>query len=159
MSTGMARRMSRLEAATEEEMDFGSWFLLLLASVNGDQAAKAEYQRAREAYPASHERFNEEFWAPFKPGGSHYSAGGIWEEIQSGLGKGERHSQISGDGSLVHHARVGVQPARQIHREDDQTAGAPLTFGLDERKRLAHRGGEWARMSRAEQRVHDDVRA
>jgi hypothetical protein len=77
--------MSRLEAATEEEMDFGSWFLLLLASVNGDQAAKAEYQRAREAYPASHERFNEEFWAPFKPGGSHYSAGGIWEEIQSGL--------------------------------------------------------------------------
>jgi hypothetical protein len=23
-------------------------------------------------YPASHERFNEEFWAPFRPGGSRY---------------------------------------------------------------------------------------
>jgi hypothetical protein len=30
-------------------------------------------------YPASYERFNEEFWAPFKPGGSHYRPGGIWD--------------------------------------------------------------------------------
>ena len=56
MSTGMARRMSRLEAATEEDKDFGFWFGMLLASVNGSQAqqdaAKAEYRRAKEAYPA-----------------------------------------------------------------------------------------------------------
>jgi hypothetical protein len=81
--------MSRLEATTEEDKDFGFWFGLLLASVNGSQAqqdaAKAEYQRAKEAYPASYERFNEEFWAPLKPGGSHYRPGGLWDEIQSGL--------------------------------------------------------------------------
>jgi hypothetical protein len=35
MSTGMARRMSRLEAATEEDKDFGFWFGMLLASANG----------------------------------------------------------------------------------------------------------------------------
>ena len=88
MSFGMARRMSRLEAATEEDKDFGFWFLLLLRSINGSQAqqdaAKAECQRAKEAYPASYERFNEEFWAPFKPGGSHYWPE-IWDEMQSGL--------------------------------------------------------------------------
>jgi hypothetical protein len=86
----MARRVSRLEAATEEDKDFGFWFDLLLASVNGSQAqqdvAKAECQRAKEAYLASYARFDEEFWAPFKPGGSHYRPGGIWDEMRSGLG-------------------------------------------------------------------------
>jgi hypothetical protein len=71
MSTGMARRMSRLEAAAEEDKDFGYWFDLEIAVSNGSEAqrevARAEFQRAKEMYPASYERYNEEFWAPFKP--------------------------------------------------------------------------------------------
>jgi hypothetical protein len=58
--------------------------------VNGSQAqqdaAKAEYRRAKEAYPASHERFNEEFWAPFKPGGSHYGPGGAAADADEVVG-------------------------------------------------------------------------
>jgi hypothetical protein len=81
--------MSRLEAATEEDKDFAFWFDLGIAAINGSEtqreAARAKYQRAMEAYPASYERFQEEFWAPFKPGGSHNRPGGVWDEMQSGV--------------------------------------------------------------------------
>jgi hypothetical protein len=88
-----------LEAATEEDKDFGFWFDLEIAAVNGSEAqreaVRAEYQRAKEMYPASYERFNEEFWAPFKPGGSHYRPGGIWTTAASNFG-GKDHKMSTG---------------------------------------------------------------
>jgi hypothetical protein len=61
------RRLAKAERESQADENC-DWLLLGLAALDGDEAARAKIKRAaRERWP-SYERF----WAPFRPGGSHY---------------------------------------------------------------------------------------
>ena len=67
MATNLERRLAKAERVSQAD-ESCDWLLLGLAALHGDEAARAKTERAaRERWP-SYERF----WAPFRPGGSHY---------------------------------------------------------------------------------------
>ena len=67
MATNLERRLAKAERESQADENC-DWLLLGLAALDGDEAARAKTERAaRERWP-SYERF----WAPFRPGGSHY---------------------------------------------------------------------------------------
>jgi hypothetical protein len=67
MATNLERRLAKAERDSQADENC-DWLLLGLAALDGDEAARAKTERAAREHWPSYERF----WAPFRPGGSHY---------------------------------------------------------------------------------------
>ena len=67
MATNLERRLAKAERESQADENC-DWLLLELATLDGDEAARAKMERAAGERWPSYERF----WAPFRPGGSHY---------------------------------------------------------------------------------------